>query len=77
MKGTNRTWADVSSTLADSIADDAIKQTGGHRAIANRDRFTKGELERRFRDAYESALLRQAPENETSSGHQQVDGGAK
>lgn len=50
---TSLTWAHVTTTLQDALADRAIERAGGHRVIADRDRYNQGTLEERFRTAYE------------------------
>jgi hypothetical protein len=53
VKGTELTWRAVSEQLADPYADTAIESIGGHKLIADRTKYTSGELENRFRHAYE------------------------
>jgi hypothetical protein len=56
VNGSNRTWADVSTTLHDATADAAIEATGGHRVIADRTNLNTRNLQTRFREAYEQEL---------------------
>lgn len=56
VKGTDRTWADVTQALADPKADRAIEAAGGYRNIADRSQFNQATLESRFRTAYEQLL---------------------
>jgi hypothetical protein len=56
VNGTKGTWDDVAMELADQNSLDAIEAAGGCRAIADRDRFTRADIESRFREAYEAAL---------------------
>jgi hypothetical protein len=43
--------------MRDSLADAAIRATGGHKLIADRSQFNSGELENRFRACYEQRLM--------------------
>jgi hypothetical protein len=52
------TWAYVREQLG-PVVHEAIERAGGHRLIADRDRFTQGALEERFRVAYEQFLDQQ------------------
>jgi hypothetical protein len=53
VKGTELTWRAVAEQLADPYADTAIESIGGHKLIADRTQYTSGDLESRFRHAYE------------------------
>lgn len=48
-----KTWAHATEALADPIAEAAIKCAGGHKLIADRDRFTQGQLKKVFRKRFE------------------------
>jgi hypothetical protein len=69
VKGSDRTWAFVREQFAsDPHAVRAITTLGegdfdhGCRLIANRDQFTSGALETRFRSAYERSLEQESTE---------------
>lgn len=62
------TWADADKTLNDPLGAEAIKATGGHKAIADRTQFTQTDLKRRFREHYEAALGNRR-EAESPNGH--------
>ena len=55
-QGQRLTWAYVAEHIHDQAALKAIERAGGFRAIADRDRFTQGDYEARFREAYEQQL---------------------
>lgn len=60
VKGTDLTWQYVTQQLNDPAAEAAIERVGGHKSLADRTKFTTGDLERRFREAYETNLQSQA-----------------
>jgi len=49
------TWSDTRLRLANEPAHGVVERIGGYRAIAARDRFSAGELKRRFREGLEQA----------------------
>lgn len=59
VRGTDLTWQYVTQQLNDPAAEAAIERVGGHKSLADRTKFTTGDLERRFRDAYETNLQEQ------------------
>jgi hypothetical protein len=54
VNGSSRTWQDVADeTFDDPAIEIAIRAAGGHRKIADRDKYTTRQIEDCFRAAYE------------------------